>query len=221
MKILALEFSSEQRSVAVLDDNAGPDSVPVVSATRTSPRTLNAFGLIETTLRAARLEREQIDCLVVGIGPGSYTGIRAAISIAQGWQLARPVKLLAISSVEGLAVHAQAQGILGFVHILIDAQRNEFYIAGYEMKPSALRLVEPLHLATFSEVSSLAQAGGLLIGPEVDRWFPQARSLFPDAGALARSALGRTDFVLGQTIEPIYLRKTSFVKAPLPRPPIA
>ena len=63
----------------------------------------NAFGMIEQVLAEAKIEREQVDVLAVGLGPGSYTGIRAAISMAQGWQLARGVKLLGVGSVECLA----------------------------------------------------------------------------------------------------------------------
>ena len=44
--------------------------------------------MIEEALREAGLEREQIEVLAVGLGPGSYTGIRVALSLAQGWQLA-------------------------------------------------------------------------------------------------------------------------------------
>ena len=77
MNILALEFSSEERSVALLPSDA---RLPATSSTRTSPRTLNAFQLLETVLIRAQIEREQVDCLAVGLGPGSYTGIRAAIS---------------------------------------------------------------------------------------------------------------------------------------------
>jgi len=226
MKILALEFSSEHRSVAVLQtDDHAPDSragvplVPVVSISRTAPRTLNAFHLIETTLGKAGLQLEQIECLAVGIGPGSYTGIRAAISIAQGWQIARAIRLLAISSVECLAAQAHSAGILGRVNLVIDAQRNEFYLATYEIETQGLRLIKPLRLATFSEVSGLAKSGSLLVGPEADRWFPEARILSPEAGSLAKLAAGRTDFVPGEKLEPIYLRETNFVKAPPSRVP--
>jgi len=64
--------------------------------------------------------------LAVGLGPGSYTGIRVALSIAQGWQLAGGVKLLGLSSVECVAAQAQAEKISGRVNVLIDAQRNDF-----------------------------------------------------------------------------------------------
>jgi len=218
MIILALEFSSEQRSVAILgssgDGRSGASPAPVVAATKGSPRTLNAFHLIEDALKQSGLEREEIECVAVGIGPGSYAGIRAAISIAQGLQLARALPLLGISSVECLALQAQEAGLRGRVNFVIDAQRNEFYLAAYEIGASVLRETEPLWLASFSDVAGRAQAGETIAGPEVDRWFPAARVLFPDAGALARLAAGRTDFVSGEKLEPIYLRATAFVKAP-------
>ena len=215
MKILALEFSSEQRSVAVLQSPAGGGpSVPSVATFQSSPRTLNAFHLIETVLCQHEVEREEIECIAIGLGPGSYTGIRAAISIAQAWQLARGVRLLGLSSIECLAVRAQAHGIFGRVNLVVDAQRNEFYLATYEIDSARLRPIEALRLAAVSEVAARAKAGEMLVGPEVDRWFAPAKVLFPEAGALATLAAGRTDFVSGQKLEPIYLRETTFVKAP-------
>ena len=212
MNILALEFSSEKRSVAVLPaGGAGID--PATASILATPRTLNAFRLIETALSEARLEREQIDCLAVGLGPGSYTGIRAAISIAQAWQLASGAKLFGISSVECLAWQAQANGVEGHVSCIIDAQRNEFYVAAYEIEPGRLTLAEPLRLASFSEVGARAEAGAMLVGPDADRWFPGARAMFSEAGTLAKLAAGRNDFAAGETLQPIYLRETSFVKA--------
>src|SRR5260221_8316149 len=111
MKILALEFSSPQRSVAVLRSGGGDGSSFVSEAVETQAGGMEAFRLVEQALKAAGVEREQIECLVVGLGPGSYTGIRAAIALAQGWQLAREVKLLGVSSAEAIAAEAQEQGM--------------------------------------------------------------------------------------------------------------
>ena len=110
--------------------------------------------MIEAALREAGLEREQIDVIAVGLGPGSYTGIRAALSIAQGWQLARGVKLLGISSVECLAAQAQSEKILGRVNVVIDAQRNELYRAVYEISQDAYREIEPLEIMGLAEIKS-------------------------------------------------------------------
>jgi tRNA threonylcarbamoyl adenosine modification protein YeaZ len=220
MKILAVEFSSPQRSVAVVQ---ATDGGPRVLGSRQSAfgpadhRSADALGLVAGALRGAQVEGEQIECVAVGIGPGSYTGIRAAIALAQGWQLGRGVKLLAISSVECLAAQAQAEGLSGRVEVVIDAQLHEFYLAGYDLSAAGWRQAEPLRLAALAEVQARQRAGGAIIGPEATRWFPGSRLLFPHAATLGRLALGRSDFMAGEDMAPLYLRETRFVKAPPPR----
>ena len=182
----------------------------------TGTRSTHAFGMIEEALGAAQLEREQINCLAVGIGPGSYNGIRLAIALAQGWQLGsrqNGVKLLGISSAECLAAQAQSEGIFGRVGVVIDAQRSEFYFAGYEISDSARREVEPLRLISLSEIQHRRQDGGTIVGPEAMKWFPGSRGIVPHAATLGRLALGRNDFIAAEKLEPIYLRETNFVKA--------
>src|SRR5580704_6555405 len=121
MTILALEFSTARRSVAL----ARGGTVLAEAVEQTTGRGTNAFGLIEKVLAEARCPREEIEVIAMGLGPGSYTGIRAAIALAQGWQLARSVKLLGIASAECLAARAQAENIFGTINVVIDAQRNE------------------------------------------------------------------------------------------------
>jgi tRNA threonylcarbamoyl adenosine modification protein YeaZ len=249
MKILALEFSSPQRSVAVVLASEGSatrrqDAKPEIrhpdSGVNHALKTLPAFSptdsisvgevvetghgnamkplsMAEEALKQAGLEREQIECLVVGLGPGSYTGIRAAIALAQGWQLARGVKLIGISSAECAAAQAQADGIIGRMNVVIDAQRGEFYLAGYEIGAHERREIAPLRLATQADVCEREKAGEGLIGPEVTRWFPDGHVVFPRAATLGRLALGQADFIAGEKLVPIYLRETKFVKAPPPR----
>ena len=218
MQILALEFSSPQRSVAVLSADADGNVAATGEAVEAARgHTMKPFALIASALRQAGLEREQIEGIAVGIGPGSYTGIRAAIALAQGWQLARGVKLLGLSSAEALGVQAgnefsTAAG--GNFSVVIDAQREEFYLADYEFGADGWNLTGPLRLATLAEVRERELAGRRLVGPEVVRWFPSGQLMFPRAETLARLALGRRDFVAGGQLEPIYLRETSFVKAP-------
>jgi hypothetical protein len=71
-------------------------------------------------------------------------------------------------------------------------------------------------------VQACADAGATLIGPEVTKWFPAGRLVLPRAVTIARLAATRTDFLPGEKLEPIYLRETTFVKAPPPRevPPL-
>jgi len=208
MKILALEFSPPQRSVAVVD------GLTCCEVSETAVRHTAALGMIGKVLLAAKLEREQIECLAVGLGPGSYHGIRAAISLAQGWQLANGVKLVGISSAEGVAAQAQSEGFTGTASVVIDAQRNEFYVARYELRADAWREILPLRIVSLAEVKSLEAAGEVLIGPEITRWFTSGKTIFPHAATLGTMTASRNDFVAGEKLEPIYLRETAFVKAP-------
>jgi tRNA threonylcarbamoyladenosine biosynthesis protein TsaB len=212
MKILAVEFSSKARNVAVLQCDGEAPATLAGRAAQTDGR--RALGLVADALAAAHAEREEVEAIAVGLGPGSYTGIRGAIALAQGWQLGREVRLLGISSVECLAAQAFDEGILGTVHIVIDAQRNEFYLARYEIERGRWRETGPLRLAPIAEIEQLARDGQIIIGPDIHQWFPTARELYPDAAVLGKLACGRQDFVAGEKLEPIYLREVSYTKAP-------
>ena len=211
MKILALEFSSLQRSVAISRE------ADVTEVVETGSGANAPLIIIEEALQQAKVEREQIECIAIGLGPGSYTGIRSAIALAQGWQLARGVKLLGVSSVQGIAAQAQSDGFRGRFSVVIDAQREEFYLATCELSDAHLGEIEPLHIVTHADLQRRIESGNVLIGPEVTRWFPSGRIVFPRAAMLCHLAKGRTDFLPGQQLEPIYLRETKFVKAPPPR----
>jgi tRNA threonylcarbamoyladenosine biosynthesis protein TsaB len=215
MKILALEFSSNERSVAIVEDQHPP--VVLVATSESLGRTTHALTMIEQMLSDTGLKREEIEGIAVGLGPGSYTGIRAAIALAQGWHLARGVKLQGISSVDCLAAQAQAEAWLGQALFVIDAQRNELYGAIYEIDETGWQCLAPLRLMTQAEAQSLARSMTLVAGPEVNRWFPSGRPLVPSAGHLGRLAVGCEDYMQPDQIEPIYLRPISFVKAPVPR----
>src|SRR5437660_1398996 len=216
MKILALEFSSSHRSVAVLDTDASKPR-PAGISRESEGRETHAFAMIEKVLEQSGLSRASIECACVGLGPGSYTGIRVAISVAQGWQLGRGVKLLGISSVDCLAAQAKAQRLQGSINIAIDAQRNEFYLANYKLSDSAAELTEPLRLVSSDEIAKLISKGERVIGPDLSGSSPGAHDLWPDAATLAQIAARRTDFIPGEQLEPIYLRPVAFVKAPSPR----
>jgi tRNA threonylcarbamoyladenosine biosynthesis protein TsaB len=228
MTILALEFSSPQRSVAVarggrvlgevIETSTGLHPDQKAGASPRQSGATEAFSMIEAALREAKLEREQIEILAVGLGPGSYTGVRVAISMAQGWQLARGAKLLGVSSMDGLAAQARAEGIFGRVNVMVDAQRNEFYLATYEISAGGWNAVAPLRILTVGEIQSRTEAREIFIGPEVTRWFPGSRTIFPRAATLAQLAVEQSDFVTGEKLKPIYLRETNYAKVP-PRKP--
>jgi len=233
MKILAVEFSSAQRSVAVWEAGGSAASPALLGSALQPPlprlahsqftmqnspfSSQRSLGLVEEALAEAHCRREEIGALAVGLGPGSYTGIRGAIALAQGWQLGRETRLLGVSSVECLAAQAQADGGRGPVNIIIDAQRQEFYLARYDLAQTGWREAVALRLAPLAEIQALAAAGQALLGPDIARWFGGGKDLYPAAVMLGRLACARRDFVPGETLEPIYLRETAFKKAPPPR----
>ena len=208
MKILALEFSSDQRSVAV----AEADQL-LGSAAEHSPRGSTGMVLVDQVVRNARLSPSEIDLIAIGLGPGSYTGIRSAIAIGQSWQLARDTRLLGISSVDLLAGEAQQREIFGVITIIIDAQRNELYAARFDISESEIRLATSLSLVSTSALDRT----GKIVGPSASRLIPGAMDLYPTAATLARIAATRSDYLPGEKLEPIYLRQTTFVKAQAPR----
>ena len=213
MKILALEFSTERRSVALARSGAGGPPA-VLAEAHSDSRDVGALTLVSQVLAAAKWDRTEIECLAVGVGPGSYAGIRGAIALAQGWQLARDVKLLQVSSVDALITQAQQKKLSGPINVVIDAQRNEFYLARYDIGPAGLKPIQPLRIVSLAEVQRHEAAGETMIGPEVTRWFPRGEVMFPEAAVIAELAASRTDFLAGEKMEPIYLRETNFIKAP-------
>lgn len=206
MKVLALEFSSPLRSVAV-----AADGVVLGRAQEQGGRETHAFAMIESVLRQAGLAREQIECVCVGTGPGSYTGIRIAIAIAQGWQLAREVKLCGISSADCVAAQLHARGWRGSLEIVVDAQRNELFAADYRIGEGGWQLTEPFRLRATG--SANARPGTLSVRPDVTVAPAGFEVVFPDAARLATLAC-RGTFVRGSELDAIYLRKAEFVKAP-------
>ena len=202
MTLLALEFSSDRRSVAL----ARGGEVLAEAVQQTESRATDALGLIKKVLADAKISREEIEVVAVGLGPGSYTGIRAAIAVAQGWQLARGVKLLGVGSVEAMAAQAQAEKVFGRVNVVVDAQRGEFYLGTWEIFTDRRVELLPLRIVPAAEIEALKNAREICLGPERSQFFPKA-------SAVARLAAGRNNFIAGEFLTPVYLRETTFVKS--------
>ena len=136
MVILALDTASESSSVAVVDERG----------VRAKAEHVDARGHAEvlTTLIATVLEEAgapAIDCIVCGVGPGPYTGLRVGIATAQALGLAWQVPVVGICSLDAIAAAAVASQRAGtrsdetetegeFV-VATDARRSEVYWATY------------------------------------------------------------------------------------------
>jgi tRNA threonylcarbamoyl adenosine modification protein YeaZ len=212
MKILALEFSSPVRGVAVSIDGALRGQ-----ADERGGRTTQVFRLIDAALQESGIRREEIECIAVGTGPGSYAGVRTAIAIAQGWQLALGVNLLGISSADSLATDVAEKGAEKSFYVGIDAQREEVFLARYEVTASGARIVAPFYHADEADWERIS-GGETCYRPDLLETKERGMiALPPPAAALARLARGRSDFIGGFALEPIYLRRAEFVKALPPK----
>ena len=174
--------------------------------------TLKPFRMIEMALSKANVDIKEIDCVSVGIGPGSYTGIRIAISVAQGWQLACNVKLLGINTVESMAEKLAYNKLNNKYRIIVDAQRGEFYCADYDVENGGFKCVKELFII---DSNAIDKTDRVLAGTDIK--IKNAIQLAPDAKSIYRLSVNNNNFVEGEKLEPIYLRQISFVKAPPPR----
>lgn len=201
MTTLALEFSTDRRSVAVLSDDVLLSERIFEGSVRTP-----IFTLIEGTLKEAAVGARDVDCVVVGLGPGSYTGVRLAISVVQGWQLGSAVRVVGVNSLATMA------SLLGpeRATLVVDAQRGECAVADCE----GGRLTSPIRLVAIPVLKEALGRGERLVGPEVPELIGGERRLFPSASAAARLGIRAGVFVPAEQLAPVYLREAAFVKAP-------
>ena len=209
MKILSIEFSSDRRSVALI--NGGKT---LGSAFESGGRQTRAASLIQSVIDQCETSMEEIEALVVGLGPGSYAGIRTAIAFAQGWQLARCINVAGVDSAELIAVRCWLDGLMGPIEVAIDAQRGDFYLAGYEVDVSGWKESESLRIVSSDEIAGRTRAGRRIFGPDAVLESLGGRLAFPAAGDAARIPVEKFRWVSGERLQPIYLREINFVKAP-------
>jgi len=208
--LLALEFSTDRRSVAVVSGG-----MVLAERGQETGRSTRVFSLIADVLKAAGKVPGDLDALAVGLGPGSYTGIRLAISVAQGWRLATegpgtrpgPLRVIAPSSFAVLAASLDGSGWLA-----ADAQKEEWAIASLAngMVTSAARLISG------AELRGLATRVRV-VGPEVVTRLGIGEAAFPSAGQLGLIAEKSSEPVAAESLAPVYLRAAAFVKASPPR----
>ena len=223
MKILALEFSSPERGVAVLEDQV----VKGFALDRTE-RGARCFEVITRALKEARFSAEDIECIAVGLGPGSFGGIRTAIAIAQGWQIARGVKLLGLNSADAIArrinspddlrLRGPSAPVASLVNIVCDAQRGEVFAARYELGAAGPQALGGFEWLSLEEEEQRRANGELFFKADQGPWrLGHEPVLLADARVVGQMAAGRSDFVPGDQLEPRYLRRAEFVKAPAPK----
>lgn len=204
-----------------------PEILAVRSDTRSRHHDEVLLALVEETLQAAGVTRGELTGVVVGRGPGPFTGLRVGLVSARSIASVLGVPLHGLSSLDALAHDALAHEALAAVPaergpvtvgVALDARRREVYHARYrrEVDGEILRIAEPAVDAP-AEVAAELTACDLLVGsgtalyPEL---LPATVELeHVDAGhlLLAASALAVRGEDLTST-EPMYLREPDAAK---------
>jgi tRNA threonylcarbamoyladenosine biosynthesis protein TsaB len=216
MNLLAIETATEACSVALLHDGA------LIDRTELAPRRHAELVLpmAEDLLADAGITRSQLDAIAVGQGPGAFTGVRLAISVAQGLALALDLPVVPVSSLATLAMQAPKNGAA--ILAAIDARRQEIYAGAFRfnaddrveaidrervLAASALELPE-------AEAWNVLGTGWSAYGdvirehlPSPPRWvdedrYPQAR----DVALLAAPLFAAGKGVPPEQALPVYLR---------------
>ena len=135
--ILALDTSTPTGSVAVgRDGEVLLESLLAVRATHSEV----VLPEIHRLLTGCGLEVSDLEAVVVGGGPGSFTGVRIAASLAKGICHARDLELYSFSS---LAAVAAGAGCEGLVCTMFDARRGQVYAAGYRVEGGVEEIFPP------------------------------------------------------------------------------
>jgi tRNA threonylcarbamoyladenosine biosynthesis protein TsaB len=116
--------------------------------------------LASELIAQAGLSWRQIDRIAVGIGPGTFTGLRVGIATAHGLAQSSGAELVGVSSLQALALRAHP-GARDPVLAAIDARRGEIFIAGYQ---GGVELLPPRALPPGALSDLLAERASELAG---------------------------------------------------------
>lgn len=186
MLILAFDTATDSATSALVHDGE------VLGERRSRPATL--LEDVDALLRQGSAQASELDALAVGVGPGSFTGVRIGLAAARGLALALDLPVAGVSTLDVLA--AGAPGALP----VIDAKRREVFVPGPEaLAPAALSFRAGTVCVGDGAVRyrEVLEAAGAVVPPDADeRHVPRARF----HAALAR------DFGSAELVQPIYVR---------------
>lgn len=129
MRFLCIEGSTDDWSVAIVDDNR-----VLASANHQESNTMASLlaGSIKNLLDKTKINLQDLDGVAIGAGPGSYTGLRIVASTAKGLCLGANLPLLAVPSLKALALASLENKDVDFSLAMMDARRNDVFCAIYD-----------------------------------------------------------------------------------------
>jgi tRNA threonylcarbamoyl adenosine modification protein YeaZ len=206
MITLAIDTSTPHGSIALLADDA-----LLLQEVFVSERSHSA--LLFAALEKARALADHVDQIAIGLGPGSYAGVRIAIAAALGLRLAFGAKLVGIPSVAALNTSDGATWPAQYI-VIGDARRDSFYFSQIE---NGVCVTGPL-LATEAELRERLSATTLPIyATEPVPQFPEAKIAQPSAVKLAVLASTNTGITATDNFDPIYLREPHITQPKKPQ----
>lgn len=205
MLLLAVDTATPAVTVALHDGNSVVAESSQVDARRHGELLLPA---VDRVLGEAGVKLDAVTGVVVGVGPGPYTGLRVGLVTAATFGSALSVPVHGLCTLDGLAYAAGQVGLEGPFAVATDARRKEVYWARYE--DPRTRVGEPAvdrPADVAEQLAGLPVVGaGAVLYPDA---FPDARD--PEhvsAGALA--ALAAERLAAGAELlspQPLYLRR--------------
>lgn len=215
--ILAFDTSTDWLTIAI-----GEPGEVVAQINESAPRAhLNRLMPgIDTVVKQAKIKPGDIKHIAVGIGPGSFTGTRIAVSAARGLAQAIACPLVGISTLDILAMRPNSKGEI--VYPVLDARRQEVYTAGYDkhgcrftdyMVLQPQELAEKLSeagqsvvltgdgLTQYSDIFRAALGTSLTVAEPI-LWTPDASVLI----GLAREKIDKEQIEPYFKVLPIYIR---------------
>ncbi|WKE64413.1 tRNA (adenosine(37)-N6)-threonylcarbamoyltransferase complex dimerization subunit type 1 TsaB [Gallaecimonas kandeliae] len=186
--------------------------------------TQKILPMVDSLLAEAGLTLKAVDALVFGRGPGSFTGVRIGIGIAQGLAFSADKPLVGVSNLAAMAQQALTQEGAKRVLAAIDARMGEVYVGAFEEAGGLMQLVGEEAVLPPEAVTSpwpgLAVGTGFEAYPELAHrlalqmgkvTLPDARFMLP----LAARAYTEGSYTDALHVEPVYLRdKVTWKKLP-------
>lgn len=133
MKILALETSGSNCSVALIDEEK---TISEFSLSNGTTHSQNLVPMLDQIQKFSNIDLKDIDCLACSVGPGSFTGLRIGIATIKGIAVSLNKPVIGVSSLTGLAYNVPYFD--GTICSIIDAKNNNVYagIYTYTDKPT-------------------------------------------------------------------------------------
>ncbi len=221
MLVLALDTATPAVTAGVVEvapDRTGATATRAVRVTRDARK--HGELLMPEALAAcaeAGIALADIDAVVVGTGPGPFTGLRVGMVTAAALGDALDVPVHGVCSLDAIAAEAADAG--GPLLVVTDARRREVYWAAYS---GGVRITGPhveapaAVVARIPELGAVASAGACAAGTGLRVLAPEAPG---PSGLVACAVAALRAGVRPGPLEPLYLRRPDAV-APGPRKPV-